>query len=181
MSWVDWIIVIILAMSALGGVLHGFFRTSFSFVGLFGGLILAAWNYERLGATFRTFIPSETIADVAAFILIAAALMFFAALTGQILSRTAHRVGLGCFDRITGGLFGIFQGILLATAFILITVAFFPTTRWLTESKLPKAFFGLCHASIPMSPDDLASRIRGGLHTLEDESPQWMHPKTKVR
>ena len=181
MSWVDWIIVIVLAMSALGGVLHGFFRTAFSFIGLLGGLILAAWNYERLAATFRTFITSETITDVAAFILIAAAVMLFASVSGQLLSRTAHKLGLGCFDRITGGLFGAFQGILLVTACILITVAFFPATRWLTESRLPKAFFGLCHASIPMSPDDLASRIRGGLHTLEDDAPQWMHPKIKAR
>jgi hypothetical protein len=27
-----------------------------------------------------------------------------------------------------------------------------------------------------MSPDQLAKRVRSGLKTLEEESPEWMHP-----
>jgi membrane protein required for colicin V production len=83
---------------------------------------------------------------------------------------------LGCLDRLGGAVFGFFQGALLVTLLILVTVAFFPTTRWLTQAKLPKLFFGACHLSARMSPDELAERVRLGLMTLENESPRWLHP-----
>jgi membrane protein required for colicin V production len=59
---------------------------------------------------------------------------------------------------------------------ILVSVAFFPRTRWLTEARLPKLFFGACHFSARMSPEELADRVRLGLYMLEEESPRWLRP-----
>jgi len=55
-------------------------------------------------------------------------------------------------------------------------VAFFPRAHWLVESTLPRYFFGVCHMSAHMSPDDLAQRVREGLEIVARESPRWLHP-----
>jgi membrane protein required for colicin V production len=102
--------------------------------------------------------------------------MVAAGIAGKILSKAFHYMGLGCLDRLAGAIFGFFQGALLVTLVILVTVAFFPRAQWLTEAKLPRLFFGACHLSAKMSPADLAQRVRLGLKALEEESPQWLHP-----
>ncbi len=49
MEWVDWIILAVLAVSVLGGMAQGFFRTVCSLAGLILGVVLAGWNYARVG------------------------------------------------------------------------------------------------------------------------------------
>jgi membrane protein required for colicin V production len=176
MTWVDWAIAIFLVVSVLGGLQQGFFRSVCSLGGLVLGLVLAAWNYARVAALLRPFVRIEAVADTIGFLLIALVVMVLAGILGSILAKTLHKLGLGCLDRLAGGVFGLLQGALLVTLCILLAVAFFPTAQWLTESKLPKQFFGVCHLSTRVSPGYLADRVREGLKTLEEESPEWMHP-----
>jgi membrane protein required for colicin V production len=175
-TWVDWAIVIFLAVSVLGGLQTGFFRSVCSLGGLLLGLVLAAWNYARVAALLRPLVRIEAVADTIGFLLIALVVMALAGVLGSILARTFHQLGLGCLDRLAGGVFGLFQGAGLVTLCILVAVAFFPTAHWLTEGKLPRQFFGACHLSTHVSPAALAERVREGLRMLEEESPEWMHP-----
>jgi membrane protein required for colicin V production len=175
-TWVDWAIVIFLAVSVLGGLQQGFFRSVCSLGGLVLGLVLAAWNYARIAALLRPLVRIEAVADTIGFLLIALLVMVLAGGLGSILAKTLHQLGLGCLDRLAGGVFGLLQGALMVTLCILVAVAFFPTAHWLTAGKLPKQFFGACHLSTHVSPRYLAERVREGLRTLEEESPEWMHP-----
>jgi membrane protein required for colicin V production len=118
----------------------------------------------------------EAVADTIGFLLIALVVMGLAGILGSILAKTFHMLGLGCLDKLAGAVFGLLQGALLVTLCILVAVAFFPKAPWLVEGKLPKQFFGACHLSTHLSPADLAERVREGLKTLEEESPEWMHP-----
>jgi membrane protein required for colicin V production len=180
MTFVDWVIVIVLLLAVGGGLTQGFFRSVFSLVGLFLGLTLGAWNYARLAAVLMPVARIEPVANTVAFLLIALLVMCLASLLGKLLSKALHQIGLGCLDRIAGGIFGFFQGALLVTLVILVTVAFYPQARWLTQSRLPKTFFGVCHLSTHMSPADLAERVRQGLRTLEKQSPPWLHQDPQV-
>ena len=176
MTWVDWAILIVMALSVLGGLQQGFFRSVCSLGGLLLGLVLAAWNYARVAALLKPLVRVESVADTIGFLLIALVVMGLAGLVGSVLAKALLQIGLGCLDRIAGAAFGLFQGALLVTLFIWVAVAFFPTAHWLTAGKLPKRFFGACHLSTHMSPAELARRVREGLRTLEEESPPWMHP-----
>jgi membrane protein required for colicin V production len=175
-TWVDLVIVIFMVASVLGGLQQGFFRSVCSLGGLVLGLVLAAWNYAHVAALLRPYVHIETVADTIGFLLIALLVMALAGVLGSVLAKTLHQLGLGCLDRLAGGVFGLLQGALLVTLCILVAVAFFPTAHWLTEGKLPRQFFGVCHLSTHVSPAYLAERVREGLRTLEEESPEWMHP-----
>jgi len=173
---VDWAIVIVMASAVIGGLSQGFFRSVCSLGGLFLGLVLAAWNYATIAALVKPLVRIDPVADTIGFLLIAVVVMGIAGIVGNTLSKTLHGIGLGCLDRLAGAAFGFFQGALLVTLCILVTLAFFPKAHWLAEGKLPKLFFGACHLSTHMSPTELAERVRKGLKTLEEESPRWLHP-----
>lgn len=175
MALVDWIIVAVVAAAVLGGIARGFFRSVFSLAGLVLGLALASWNYWRLGAILKPLVRSIEVANAIAFLVIAFLVMAAAAILGSLLSKMFAKVGLGCLDRLAGALFGFVEGIVFVTLCILVTVAFFPETEWLTEARLPRYFFGALHVSTKVTPERLANRVRKELHILEGESPRWMH------
>lgn len=176
MQWVDWAILLIMALSVLGGLAQGFFRSVCSLGGLLLGLAVAAWNYTRLAALLLPLVRIKPVADTIAFLLIALLVMGLAALVGTALYKTFHHLGLGCLDRLAGAAFGLFQGALLVTLIVLVAVAFFPEAHWLADAKLPRLFFGACHLSTHMTPVELSERVRQGLKLLEHESPRWLHP-----
>lgn len=176
MIWVDWGIVIALASSVIGGLVQGFFRTACSLIGLIFGLTLAAWNYGRVAALFRPLVRVEAIANAIGFFLIALIVMVIANAIGAVLSRILNKIGLGCLDSLAGGVLGFFQGVVLVTLAITVTVAFFPQAGWLAQSRLARQFFGACHMSTHLSPEELADKVRHGLRLLEQETPPWMHP-----
>jgi len=164
MLWIDWAIVIVVALAVMGGLTQGFFRSFCSLAGLVLGLALAAWNYGIVAGPLKPLVHSEEAADIIGFLLIALLIMLVAGILGNLLARLA------------GAIFGFFQGVLLVTLAILVTVAFYPQAHWLVEARLPRYFFAACHLSTRMSPEQLAQRVRFGLRTLEAETPEWLHP-----
>jgi membrane protein required for colicin V production len=175
-TWVDWAIIAVMLGSVLAGLFQGFFRTAFSLMGLLFGLSLAGWNYPRVAAVLMPMVRIEAVADTIAFFLIAILIVALANVIGNFLGKALDWMGLGCLDMLAGAVLGFFQGILLVTLCILVTVAFFPKAEWLTESRLPRQFFGVCHISTHVTPSELADRVRQGLRTMELESPHWLHP-----
>src|SRR3569833_1483470 len=175
MTVVDWIIVVVLAGSVLAGLARGFFRSVFSLAGLIAGIALASWNYWRIAAVLKRFIHSVEIADAVGFLTIAFLVIAVEAILGSLVAKYFEKVGLGCLDRIAGALFGFVEGFVFVTLCILVTVACFPQTAWLTEGRLPRYFFGALHVSIQVTPSRLGERVRKELNTLETKSQQWMN------
>jgi membrane protein required for colicin V production len=176
MEWVDGVILFVIVLTALGGLKQGFLRAFCSVAGLLLGLAVASWNYGRVAGLLMPFMHSEAVVDVIGFLLIAFVVMALVGVAGGFLSKTLHGMGMGLLDRLAGAVFGLFQGALLVMVVILVTLAFFPRAHWLADARMPRLFFGACHLSANMSPDELADRVRHGLSILEEESPQWLHP-----
>jgi membrane protein required for colicin V production len=166
----------VLAASVIGGLTQGLFRSVCSLGGLILGLALAAWNYGRAAAILLPLVRVNALADAIGFLLIAVVVMAIAHIVGVILSKTIRQIGLGCLDRLAGGVFGFFQGALLITLAILAVVAFYPKAQWLADARLPKLFVGACHLSMRVSPEELSNKIRDGLLMMEQHAPEWMHP-----
>ena len=175
MTLVDWIIVVVIAGAVLAGIARGFFRSAFSLLGLVVGVALGAWNYWRLGAILKVVVHAEPLANAIGFLVIVFLVMAVAAILGGLLAKLFEKVGLGCLDRMAGAVFGFIEGFVFVGFCILVTVAFFPQSEWLTQARLPRYFFGALHVSVQVSPPRLSERVRKELHMLETESRQWMH------
>jgi len=176
MAWADLAILAVLIVAIFAGMAQGFFRSFCSLGGLFLGLVLAVWNYRLLGRVFLPMVRIEALANAIGFLLITLSVMLAGAVLGAFLEKTFRWAGLGCIDTLLGAVFGFLQGALLVMVFVLVTVAFFPGTRWLTEARLPQMFFGACHLSMDMSPKELSDQVRESLKKMKRESPSWMHP-----
>ena len=177
MVWIDWVIVIVMAVSVISGLSQGFFRSACGLAGLLIGLEVASWNYGRVSAVLLPIFRVKAISDAVGFILIAVLVLAIFAVIGALLAKAFKLIGLGCLDGLAGDAFGFFQGIILVTLGILAIVAFFPESNWLTEARLPKMFFGVCHLSTNVSPAELSHRVRDGLKVLEHESSGLINPK----
>ena len=179
LTLVDWIIVVVMASAVLAGIARGFFRSAFSLAGLIVGVTLASWNYWRISALLRRFIHSDQVADAIGFLLIAFVVMATAAILGSLLAKFFEKVGLGCLDRLAGALFGFIEGLIFIMLCILVTVAFFPQTEWLTEARLPRYFFGALHVSVNITPPQLSGRVRKELRDLEAKTAEWVHEEKR--
>ncbi|MGB8029797.1 MAG: CvpA family protein [Terracidiphilus sp.] len=176
MTWVDWVILAVLAGATFAGLAQGFFRTACSLAGLLLGLTLAAWNYLRVGYLLRPIFRVDAVANTVAFLLIALLVMGLANLIGGMIGRLVDKFGLGCLDGLAGAIVGFIQGVFLVMISILVIVAFYPGQGWLNRAELPRLFLGTVHMSEKITPGELGDRVRKGLLLLEHESPKWMHP-----
>ncbi len=91
------------------GLKQGLIRTLFSMAGFVLGLILAAAFFRGLAGVL-SFIPNETIAKVAAFLLILFVVSLAAALLAWIIRSVVHAVMLGWLDHLGGAVFGFLLG-----------------------------------------------------------------------
>lgn len=176
MTLVDLGIVALLAVNAVSGFRRGLVRSACSLGGLVLGLALAAWNYGRLATLLAPILRWEALADAVGFLLIAALASALARFLGDLLAQAVRMIGLGLVDRLAGALFGVFQGAVAVTLLLVVLVAFFPPMHALARAQLARHFFAACHLSAELSPEELARRLRHGLHQLELETPHWMHP-----
>jgi membrane protein required for colicin V production len=177
MSLVDIVIVLVLVLSAIQGYRSGLITSVASLLGLIGGIAIASWQYPQFVGIFVPILRSEALADAVSFALVALVVMLLAGLLGMLIKGLIHGIGLGWLDRLTGLFFGILRGALLITLCIVTLAAFFPDTRWLGDAQLAKYFMGTAHLTTHMTPEQLKAKILHGLHVLEKDSPQWLHPK----
>lgn len=177
MTLVDWAVIIILVCAVVSGLFQGFFRSFCSLAGLVLGLVIAAWNYLRIAHFLIPLVRIPAIANTISFLLIAFVVMALFALIGNLLAKGFKLLGLGCLDALAGGVFGFFQGVVGIVIAILVVVAFFPEAHWIADARLPRMFFGACHVSANVTPNELAEKVRTGLRNWETNSPQWMHPE----
>jgi len=180
MTWVDWAIIVILLASVVGGLAQGFLRTACSLIGLVVGLSIAARNYAAVSNSLQLLIHKDSLANIVAFLLIAVLVMAACNVLGNMLARTLEWMGLGCFDVIAGGVLGFVQGAVLITLFLMGVVAFFPKTDWLAGARLPPLFFGSCHLSAHITPEEMSDKVTEGLRRLELETRGLLQQKNGV-
>lgn len=177
MDWMDVVILAVLAAGVFVGMVQGFLRTVCSLLGLVLGVLLASWNYASLAVVLKQGIKFESISDALAFVLIAAGVMIVANLAGMTLKKFSRWMGLGFLDTVAGAFAGLLQGALVVTVCILVTVAFFPQTEWLTDAKFPQLFFKACSLDPRTSPEELSAKVKEEMRRLKNEMPQWTHQK----
>jgi len=168
--------VALLAFSTIQAFFRGLLREIFSIIGLAAGILLAAWNYPFLASLLARFITNPAIANVVAFLLIAAGVMVVAAIGGRMVHTAAHAIGLGFFNRLGGAAFGLARGWLACVAVLMAVTAFLPPTDWVKNSRLAPYFLAGAHAVSFVVPHDLEQLILDGAAQLKHNAPDWIKP-----
>ncbi len=137
MSTVDFVVLVVMALSIALSVLRGLVREILTIVAWGGAIMAVIFGLPVLRPVGRSLFANETTADIAT-------AAFLGILTLVVLSVGAHyvgkvikRSGLGPVDRTLGAVFGAARGaLLLCLAFIFIQTLWAPTLPdWLNDAR----------------------------------------------
>jgi membrane protein required for colicin V production len=119
MSWVDGVLLLLLAAFAANGAFLGLIRQLAALVGLLLGLTLAILFYQPLGAILARLTP-RLPSEATAFVLILFGVWIAAHLTAALRPRDSDTAeDVDGLDAASGALFGLLTGILMLS--ILVT------------------------------------------------------------
>lgn len=178
MNWVDLVVLVAVAFSAMMGVLRGMVREVFGLAAWVGAAIAAAWLFPAAQDVSRRVIANPDIADPVAFGAVFLLVLIVLSVLARSLATLARRSGLGGLDRTLGLAYGLARGAALLVAAYLAFGAIEPMDRWpdpvLEARTLPSIYLGAAWAAarlpdayrpaVPVPPAGLATSSAALLH-----------------
>ncbi len=116
----DWLIVAIIAASALASLWRGFVREAISLAAWFVAFTVATMFSPALQSQLHGAIESPQIRQLSAFLLLFVATLLVCSLLGYLLGQLVRVTGLGFIDRILGVAFGLVRGAIVVLALLLL-------------------------------------------------------------
>jgi len=140
MSALDWIIIAVVALSAVLAFFRGVVRELIALSAWILGFIAAVALTPALAAMLPDLGAGPVVPYVLAFILIIIAALVLGSLISWPLAKAIRAAGLGFVDRFLGGVFGLARGALLVLALVLVAgLTGLPRTDWWQNSALAPA------------------------------------------
>lgn len=161
MIWVDYLIVGIIALSALIGFARGLIREVLA-LGVWIVAIFVAWLYYReLAVQLTPWISTPSVRLIVAFVVLVFAMLLIGALLGFLLTTLVEKTGLSGFDRLLGAVFGIARGgVLVALVVFVAAMTPLPEDPWWQESQLIGPFHQLAERLLELVPPDIEERVK---------------------
>jgi membrane protein required for colicin V production len=137
MNWADWVIVALIAVSALISLKRGFVKEALSLLTWVAAFIIARLFADQLSVLLSGYIETPSARVVAAFVLLFVVVLFTGALVNNLIGMLIRATGLSSTDRVLGMAFGIARGcILVVVAVALLAMTPVIQDRWWSESSL---------------------------------------------
>ena len=166
MNGLDWLILVVLMLSALLAAAQGFFFEIISLAGAVFGYLLAAWSYGGIAAWFLPYVKSQAVANLAAFLTIFFSVVLLAGAIARIVRWIVHEAGFRWVDRSLGAAFGFLRGAVIVTAGLLAVTAFAPESRELAGSQLSGFFLVAGQGASWLAPAEIRQKFHEGIHML---------------
>ena len=166
-NWLDWVLVIVIVLSALTAIRKGFVAELISLASAITALIIAALNYERLAPLLAGFTRSRGVALGVSFILIFFAVMLTGALIAVIAGKLIRKVELQWFDRFLGGLFGLARGLLVDCVLLLVMMTFAIQQGAIEKSVLAPYFTTGSRVIALAMPGNMRNGFRTGFEAFK--------------
>ena len=137
MVGIDYLLIGIVALSAIMGIFRGFVKEALSLVGWVVA-VWGAWQFgEDVSQRLPDFIDDPVLKLWAARLLILIGALFAAGVISKLLSILMSQTGLSGTDRLLGAVFGVARGAMLGAVVVsLLQVSGFDADPWWGESKL---------------------------------------------
>ncbi len=137
MNFFDYILITIIGLSMVLSIWRGFVREIISLIGLILAFFAASRFSNEAGSVFDAWISSETITNIAGFILVFVLVMVAVGLLGALIRKLVDMADLTATDRTLGIFFGAARGTLLVGLTFLIYTAYAkPDHSWMQKSVL---------------------------------------------
>jgi len=134
---IDYLLIAIIALSALMGAFRGFVKEALALA----GWVVAIWGAWQFGDEAAEWLPDFVDDPVlkiwAARLLMLIAALFVVGVISRLLSIVLDLTGLSGTNRLMGAVFGVARGAVLAAVVVsVLDAAGFDDAAWWNESKL---------------------------------------------
>ena len=153
MSWLDIVLVVVLAISTFLGLKTGIIKAVLSLAGLIVGVILAGRFYVPL-AEQLPFIPQADVAKVVAFAIILIGVMVIAVVLARFLKWAASVIMLNWVNQLGGAVFGLALGAIFCSALLATWVKWLGAGSTITESILAAVLLDKFPLILALLPDE---------------------------
>lgn len=166
MNWVDYAILVIMALSAIISIWRGFMREVLSLLGWIAAFWVALSFGDVVADRLVNQIETPSVRLGAAFALLFVATLMIAGLVNFLIGRLIENTGLTGTDRMLGVFFGVARGIAIVTVLVLAAgLTPLPADPWWNESLFVGHFQDLAVWIRKMLPENFARHITFGAET----------------
>ncbi len=159
--WVDFIILGIVAVSALISLVRGFVREAFS-LAVWVLAFWISWTFFRdLSLRMEPFIITPSVRLGVAFVILMLLSLVAGGLLNYLVIRLINSTGLSGSDRFIGMIFGLARGVLLMAILVLLAgLTPLPQDPWWQQSVLIPYFQELALWLKDLLPPEVADKFR---------------------
>ena len=138
LNWLDWVIIVVLAVSTLLSVWRGFAREAISLAAWVAAFVVANLFVDQMATLLATWISNITGRYVAAYAILFVGTLMLGSLLGMLARQLVKVTGLSVLDRLLGTVFGFARGVILilVCAFVLRQLVPPGDLQWLHQSQL---------------------------------------------
>ena len=135
---VDWVIIVVLAVSTLLSLWRGFVREALSLAGWVAAFLIANLFVDQMASVLAGTIDNITGRYVASYAILFVATLIIATFVTYLAGQLIRATGLTVLDRLLGTVFGFARGIIiiLVIVFVLRQLVPPPDLLWLDQSVL---------------------------------------------
>jgi membrane protein required for colicin V production len=163
MTAFDFVVIAIVALSALLAFWQGVIRMLFSLAAWVVGVLAAIRYSDVVGAWLPDLGESGLVRYLLAFAIILIGVLLAGALIGIIVSKVVQAAGLGPVDRVLGTIAGIARGVLLAVLLVLFAgLTTLPRAEWWQNAASSPALVAGAMSLRPWLPKAWADRLDYG-------------------
>lgn len=160
MTWFDYAVLAIVALSVLLAVYRGVVREISALAGWVAAFVLSGLFAQDLAQQLPIAL-SPMLKAVVAYLVIFLGVLLLSGLAGMLLARLFHAAGLGFTDRAIGALFGLARGAMIVFVVVMLAgLTPLPKEAFWREAMLSGPVETAVLAAKPLLPNDLAQRIR---------------------
>jgi len=170
--WIDYILLSIIAVSALLSLWRGFVREALSLASWIVALWVALLFFHDLADWLTRWIDTPSVRDAAGFGALFVITVLIGGLVGYLAGQLVAKTGLTATDRALGIVFGIARGVIIVAVMVLLAgLTTLPEDPWWKESMLLAHFQDLALWLKSFLPPDIAENIK--FQALRENFAVW--------
>lgn len=160
MSWLDLVILGVIALSALISLIRGFVKESISLLTWIVAGVLAFRYFTPMASLLEPFVESPTVRNIAGFGILFVVTLIIGAVVNFIMSQLVSKTGLSGTDKALGVVFGAARGVLIVTMIVLLaSLTPMPEASWWQDSAMVGFFQQLAEWVKGIIPSDTADKF----------------------